>query len=195
MNLKIKLSLVVLTVITLSFSGCKDSSNTPNLNNDGDNVSTECSDLKGVWIGKSLLSQGKTATNTISSNCSIKTLIVQPEGEILLGSEVKKEGEKLLQLNNVSVEKIKINVVSVSLKPLTDIVATSMNLKLVCGFDDWVTEIQKDVTNEGCSSQYLQKNLKSIYKIKNDKLFTGDNNDLDSNNYPDSLLLDYMTKQ
>lgn len=49
-------------------------------------------------------------------------------------------------------KKIDNTITSVSYTPLSDSIANAFNQSHTCGFDDWIINVEKDITGRGCSA-------------------------------------------
>ena len=93
-------------------------------------------------------------------------------------------GTKTLQINDQVVQKLDIELLSFTDTPLIDSKVQSYNDSKKCGFDDWELNIAKDITE--CVRPDFDA-TKDIFLVEQDKLITGDINQIGTDGYPDAL--------
>ena len=115
MNIK-TLTTSAIILIALTFTGCKDGANTPNLDNNPskdnnqskESNSTECIDLKGVWTTDVDPSKEPENNISIKSNCSFSSGYKDGILTIIDNGIIVKHGNKILNINDINSTKIEL---------------------------------------------------------------------------------------
>ena len=178
MNLLKKYILIlIVSVVSISFSGCAKDDNSNNPADDKPACVTPVNELTGHWSGTSEITYDGCDMTAITANKDMYGISYSIQNKI---------GKKILTINAQEVATYTEEVYKVKVTYLTDYMVDMANGFKLCEIDDWKVNEERIITY--CPGEdVVGVTRKKIYYLNGDNLTFGDILQIGVDGYPDVL--------